>query len=114
MDETKKNIGIACSLLKMYEIAVNVSSDEIKKFKTYKSNLYGMQHIYSFDYRNKQYYITDDYSLMDKPKLIRDIIEEIKPNLKGHALINPIPQSDGAKYASGLDGIEYYLWEVPA
>lgn len=51
---------------------------------------------------------------MDSPKYIREVLAEINPRLKGHPLQNPITQSDGAKYASGLDDTEYYLWEEPS
>lgn len=108
------SIDIAYRLLRLYDVAGSGSSDDIKNFKRYKSKLFGMQDVFSFDYHNKHYSIINDYSLMDNPKYIRDVIEEINPHIKGRPLKNPIPQSDGALYASGLNGTEYYLWEEPS
>ncbi len=113
MDNVRTDINIACRLLELYQIAGAVSANNLSNFKIYKSKIYGMQRVLSFDFRNKHYYVSDDYSLMDNPKFIKDVIEDIIPNLKGKPLENPIPQTDGAKYASGLDGTEYYLWESP-
>jgi ABC-type uncharacterized transport system YnjBCD ATPase subunit len=59
------------------------------------------------------FYITNDYSLGDNLKYIQNVLIEVNPKLKGNAVKNPIPQSDGAIFASGLDGTEYYLWKSP-
>ena len=103
---------IACRLLEMYQVANCVNEDEIKELTTHSSKRYGMQHIYSFSYKDKHYYASDDYSLIDNPKFVKDVLMEIVPKLNGRLLKNPIPQSDGAIFASGIDGKEYYLWEA--
>ncbi len=72
-----------------------------------------MQDVYSFDYKENHFYITNDYSLGDNLKYIQNVLIEVNPKLKGNAVKNPIPQSDGAIFASGLDGTEYYLWKSP-
>lgn len=113
MDGDSKSIDTACRLLELYKVAKNTDTKEISSFKIYKSKIYGMTKVYSFDFKNKHYYISDDYSLMDNPDFIRNVLEQINPSLKGNPLKNPVPQSDGANYASGLDGTEYYLWEAP-
>lgn len=97
----------------MYNVADKINPEELIDFKTHKSTLYGMTNIFSFTYGGKHYYITDDYSLMDDPRFIKDVLQGVCPNLKGNPMTNPNPQSDGAKYASGLNGTEYYLWEAP-
>jgi hypothetical protein len=111
MNKSAKETEIACRLLEMYKVATCVEDDEIKELTTHNSNQYGMQHIYSFVYKDKHYYATDDYTLMDDYKFVKDVLMEIVPKLNGKLLKNPIPQSDGAIYASGIDGKEYYLWE---
>lgn len=109
--QDKEKLDVLCRLLESYQVADKVSPDEIKNFKTYKSQLYGMAHVYSFGYKDRRYYVTDDYSLMDNPKYVQDVFAEIDPQTTGTLLKNPAPQSDGATYASGLNGAEYYLWE---
>ena len=113
MDINKKTITICCKLLEIYQVAQAPSLDEIKGFKKYKAQRYGFTNVYSFDYKNKHYYVSDDYSLADSPKYLRDILEDISLMVKGGPLKNPMPQSDGAIFASGLDGVEYYLWVEP-
>lgn len=70
-------------------------------------------YLLTFNYKGKHYYLVDDYSLGDAPKYVQDILEEINHLLKGKILKNPVPQSDGAKYATGIGNNEYYLWESP-
>lgn len=89
----------------------NVDANDIKNVKTLNSQLYALGPILTFDYKDKHYYLVDDYSLGDNTKYVRDIIEEINHSLNGGILKNPEPQSDGAIYATGIGGIEYYLWE---
>lgn len=112
MPDTSKNLNIICELLKAYEVAEQVSLEDIHNFKTYKSSLYGMTSVYSFVYQNQHYYVSDDYLLMDNPAYIRNVLEDINSHLHGKLIQNPVPQTDGAKYALGLNGTEYYLWEV--
>ncbi|GAC1391481.1 MAG: hypothetical protein NVSMB46_04120 [Candidatus Saccharimonadales bacterium] len=102
-----------CRLLELYGISEKISTKDVVKLEIYKSKIYGMQDVYSFDFKDSHYYITNDYSLNDSPKYIKDILIEVNPNLKGSVVENPIVQSDGAKYATGLDGTEYYLWKSP-
>lgn len=104
--------NLACKLLKSYAVAENLSTEEINNFKTFKSNLLGMQNIYSFEFSGVKYYATDDYTLGDNPEDIKRVLEEINPNITGEPLKNPIPQSDGAIYACSIDGAEYYLWQT--
>lgn len=108
MDEGVKNL--AYQLLQLYGVLKNAKPSEVTNIKSHKSSIYGMQHVYSFQYKDTKFYITDDYSLMDNPKFIRDVIAEFTPLLKGYPVENPTPQTDGAIYASGLGGNEYYLW----
>lgn len=108
-----KYIETACRLLELYDVAPSVNTNEIRNFKTYQSNIYGMANIYSFQYKDNHYYICDDHSLMDNPKFIKNVLKQFNSNIKGWPLRNPLPQSDGAIYALGLDETEYYLWEAP-
>ena len=98
-------------LLRLYNQAINPSLDEIKNLVVHKSTDYGMQNVYSFTYKGSQYYATDDYSLMDNPKYIEAVIKEFYPNLNGKPLKTIQKQSDGAQYACGINGVEYYLWQ---
>ncbi|MCW1908816.1 MAG: hypothetical protein KIH63_005770 [Candidatus Saccharibacteria bacterium] len=103
---------IVSELLRTYGIVANVDAKEITEFRAFKSHIFGMQSVYRFTYKGKRYYATDDYSLMDNPDYVREVLEEFQPNLKGRLVKNPIPQSDGAIYATGTDGREYYLWSA--
>ena len=108
-NDTDKNL---CSrLLVAYEISKNVDTVEIKHFKKYKSRLFGFCNVYSFTYKNRDFLVSDDYSLMDDPKYIKAVFKDASELEEGKLIENPVPQSDGAKYALGLDGTEYYLWE---
>lgn len=112
MDE-ECQIEICRQLLEIYGSGSDVIQSDVKDFKVYRSQLYGRTNVYSFIYKNNRYYVTDDYSLMDVPEYIKNVFKDINPQLSGVLLKNPVPQSDGAIYASGLDGVEYYLWEAP-
>lgn len=111
LSKLNERLRICSKLLELYEVGSGVELGDIKNFKVHKSHVYGHASIYQFDYGNKCYYVTDDYSLGDDPQYIKDVLEEINSALQGRLLKNPTPQSDGAVYASGLDGVEYYLWE---
>ena len=101
-----------CSrLLAAYEIDKEVTETEIKDLQIHKSRMYGFHSVYSFRYKNREYLVSDDYSLMDDPKYIKAVFEDATELRDGKLIENPLPQSDGAKYALGLDGTEYYLWE---
>ena len=110
MHSNDKAKYICCELLKAYAISKNVDQAEIDSFKIYKSRLYGFCNVYSFRYKDRDYLVSDDYSLMDDPKYIKAVFEDATDLKEGKLIENPIPQSDGAKYALGLDGTEYYLW----
>jgi len=99
--------------LDAFGVDKNIDANYIKNVKTHSSQLYALGSVFTFDYKDKHYYLVDDYSLADDPKYVQDILEEINHLLKGNILKNPTPQSDGAKYATGIDGNEYYLWESP-
>lgn len=107
-DKAKK---LCCKLLKAYAISKNVDTVEIENFKKYKSRMFGFCDVYSFTYKNRDFLVSDDYSLMDDPKFIKAVFEEATELEEGKLIGNPVIQSDGAKYALGLDGTEYYLWE---
>lgn len=109
---TSDQIKICVRLLELYSVDSDVDAGNIESFKAYKSHLFGCTNIYSFIYKNKSYYATDDYSLMDNPKFVIDVLSEVVPKINGKLLKNPIVQSDGAIYACGVDGTEYYLWEA--
>lgn len=68
-------------------------------------------HVYGFIHKGAKSYVSDDYSLNNDPKLIELAIRDIDHTVRGRLLKNPLPQSDGATYASGLDGVEYYVWK---
>lgn len=104
-------IKICIRLLELYKVGDHIGVSDIGDFKAFKSQLYGFMNVYSFDYKNHRYYVTDDYSLMDDPKFIKNVLADAIPKLNGKPLKNPTPQSDGAVFACGLDGNEYYLWE---
>lgn len=99
--------------LEAFGVEKNVNANNIKNIKVHSSQLYALGPVFTFDYKDKHYYLVDDYSLGDDPKYVQDILKEINHLLKGEILKNPTPQSDGAKYATGIDGTEYYLWENP-
>lgn len=67
--------------------------------------------ILSFNYKNRKFYISDDYSLADNPEYVKNLIQDINHFIKGNIVKNPTPQSDGAHCALGFNGVEYYLWE---
>lgn len=104
--------NLIIKVLETYEVSDSVDTSEIMSLKSFKTNLYGQGNIYSFDYKNNHYYVVDDYSLMDNPDYIKKVIEEINPKLTGGPLKNPASQSDGAVYACGIEGAEYYLWRI--
>ncbi|HMT55882.1 MAG TPA: hypothetical protein PKD20_03320 [Candidatus Saccharibacteria bacterium] len=93
-------------------VDTDIDASNIENFKAYRSQIFGRANIYSFVYKSKQYYVTDDYSLMDNSKFVTDVLSEVAPKLNGKLLKNPIAQSDGAIYACGVDGTEYYLWRA--
>lgn len=104
--------SLCARLLSEYGIDRKINQVDIKQLKIYKSRMYGFCNIYSFSFKNRNFLVSDDYSLMDDPKYIKAILEDAT-ELKGGKLIeNPVAQSDGAKYTLGLDGTEYYLWET--
>lgn len=108
MDDTHATIA---KLLNLYGEASNAAPQDIEKLSIHKAERFGLTHIYSFAYNGAKYYVSDDYSLNDEPRLVELVIRDINHTLQGHLLKNPTPQSDGAMYASGLDGVEYYLWK---
>jgi hypothetical protein len=103
---------ICSKLLEIYNVAKNVESHDLKHFTTHISQLYGFAHIFSFDYKDHHYYVSDDYSLDDKLEYVKNVFLEIDTKLQGALLKNPVAQSDGARYAAGLNGVEYYLWQA--
>ena len=105
------NTELAAKILEGYRIAEAVSSDEISNFKVHKAQRYALTQILSFKYQDRKFYISNDYSLGDNPKYVKDLIEDINHLVKGTIVKNPTPQSDGAQYALGFKGAEYYLWE---
>lgn len=98
-------------LLASFKADANIKAADLKKFRVSESKLYARGPIYVFVYKDKRYYVVDDYSLADNPKWVKDILLENNHLLEGGLVENPIPQADGAKYAAGLEGVEYYLWE---
>ena len=108
---TLKQRSLCAEIIKLYGIHKSPSASDVTKLQVMKSHVYGMQTVYRFTIMDKTFYISDDYSLMDSPAYMRQVIEEFEPKLKGRLLRNPVPQSDGAIYARGFAGTEYYLWE---
>jgi hypothetical protein len=113
MNINKFDPNLICQILRSYAITKNVLPEHIKNISVYQSQIYGMQQVIKFEYLNHQYYISNDYSLMDNPKFVHDVLSEVNPDLEGKLLKSPITQSDGADYAIGVNGVEYYLWQSP-
>jgi len=110
----KENHKTICAgLLELFQVDEGIDTKDIENLKLHKSQNYALGPVYAFNYKGKHYYGVDDYSLGDDSELVRDILLDINHLLKGRIMKNPTPQSDNAKYATGLDGIEYYLWESP-
>lgn len=107
-------LNICAKLLELFKVAPAVAASDIKNLKIYKSQSHALGRVYRFDYKDKRYYAVDDYSLDDNPDYVRDILLDINHLLKGRLLANSTEQPDGAKFAEGLDGVEYYLWEAPS
>ncbi|MGB4759368.1 MAG: hypothetical protein WBP26_04925 [Candidatus Saccharimonadales bacterium] len=108
----KSNTKNLCSrLLTAYGINTSVDASDIKELKIYKSRLFGFCSVYSFSYKNRNFLVSDDYSLMDDLNYIKAVLEDATELSNGKLVENPKPQSDGAKYALGLNETEYYLWE---
>lgn len=104
-------LTICANLLNNYDEADNATYKDIENVSVNKSQQYGLMHVYGFTYNGVQYYVSDDYSLNDDARLVENVIRDINNTLQGQLLKNPVPQSDGAIYAAGLDGVEYYLWK---
>ena len=109
----ERNRNICIRLLVLFQVAKIVAPKDITNLKVYTSQNYAYGPVYAFDYNNKRYYVIDDYSLNDDPRYVKKILLDINPLLKGNILRNATYQADGARYAEGLNGIEYYLWEAP-
>lgn len=105
------NNELVAKILEKYRIDETVSSDEISDLTIHKAQQYALTRIFSFKYKDRKFYISDDYSLGDNPKYVKDLIQDINHFVKGNIVKNPTPQSDGAQYALGFKGVEYYLWE---
>lgn len=106
------NIFVTCAeLLVLYGEADEVASVKLKELQTYQAKRYAFADIYGFKYNDARYYVTNDYSLNDSLKYVDNVLRDIDHNLEGSLLKNPWPQSDGAVYASGLSGVEYYLYK---
>lgn len=105
------NAELVARILEEYRIDQAVSPNEITNLKVFKAQQYGLTQIFSFKYKDRKFYISDDYTLGDNPKYVKNLIEDINHLVKGGIVKNPTPQSDGAQYALGFNGMEYYLWE---
>jgi hypothetical protein len=105
------NIELVARILAKYQIDKNVSMGDITDLKVHKAQQYALTKILSFNYKDRKFYISDDYSLGDNPLYVKDLIQDINHLLGGNIVKNPIAQSDGTLYALGLNGVEYYLWE---
>jgi len=105
------NVELAAKILEEYRIHTHISPDEIINMKEHKAQQYGLTKILSFHYSSRKFYISDDYSLGDNPKYVKDLIQDINHLVGGDIVKNPNPQSDAAQYTLGLNGVEYYLWE---
>ena len=110
----KTELNICAKLLELFRVSTNVTPADIENLKIHKSQSYALGPVYAFDYKDNHYYVVDDYSLNDDPERVKDILLGVNHMLKGKILKNTTLQSDGAKYAEGLGGVEYCLWEVPS
>ena len=109
----ENELKICVELLKLFHISESVSPDEIEHLKIHRSQIYVLGPVYAFDYQKNHYYVVDDYSLGDDLEDVKNILLDINHLLKGNIVRNSSDQSDGAIYAEGFDGTEYYLWEAP-
>lgn len=103
-----KNAELAANILEQYQISSNVQPAEISNLKTHKRT---SSEVLGFTYKDRKFYISNDYTLDDNPEAVRRVIQDVNHLLKGSIVKNPIPQSDGAQYALGFEDVEYYLWE---
>ncbi|MCA9337342.1 hypothetical protein KC951_01385 [Candidatus Saccharibacteria bacterium] len=109
--DTKKQCA---AILESFKIANKVKVNDIKNLKAHKSQLYALGPVYAFDYKDKHYYIVDDYSLGDDENQVKDILSEINHLLKGNIVKSPYHfTAEGSEHIVGLDGNQYYLWESP-
>jgi hypothetical protein len=110
-DEKKK---ICAQLLELFKIVDKADVQEVLNFRLHKSQDYALGPVYSFDYKEKHYYVVDDYSLGDEEKYVKNILLEINHLLKGKIVKSPIHfTSEGSEHIMGLNGNQYYLWESP-
>lgn len=103
--------SICANLLNLYEQADGASSHEINTLRVHKAQQYALADIYSFFYDGVKYYVSNDYSLDDNPKYVEALIRDVDHSLTGRLLKSPVSQDDGAIYAVGMDGTEYYMWK---
>jgi hypothetical protein len=105
----QSDAALCAELLKRFHIAEDVLPQDIKNLKIHKSQSYALQNVFAFDYEDKHYYIVDDYSLGDDPKLVESILMDINHLLKGRIVKNPEPSDDKDQYVAS----NYYLWQSP-
>ena len=109
--ETPRKTVLIATLLNKFHVGETISPTDIKDVVEHDAKRYASTKIFSFRYNGRSFFISDDYSLNDSPRRVEALIQDIKPTAQGHIISNPEPQSDDAKYALGLNGTEYYLWE---
>lgn len=110
LEDAGSAYDICAKVLDYYRVAQDLSADKVSDIDVRVSQLYAFGPIISFTYGGVRYSIIDDYSLDDRQELMRDVLRSAGLSTKGSPIENPRPQSDGAKYAGGIDGVEYYLW----
>lgn len=103
-----KNAALAAHILQEFQIGSDIQPAEINNLKTHKRI---SSKVLGFTYKDRKFYISNDYTLDDNPEAVRRVIQDVNHLLKGSIVKNPIPQSDGAQYALGFEDVEYYLWE---
>lgn len=106
-----KTEWLCAKLLVAYGISPNAEPGMIDNLKTFQSQNYALGPVYAFDYRNKHYYVVDDYSLGDDPNYVKNILADINHLLTGEIVEKPLPQPVETKYAMKLGSSEYYLWK---
>lgn len=107
MDDQKK---ICITLLKLFKVADKAEPQDLQNFKSHKSQNYALGPVYSFDYKDKHYYVVDDYSLGDDEEYVKNILLDINHTLKGNIVRSPAQNSE---YCIELNTNQYYLWESP-
>ena len=98
------------TILEKFGLGKNIQITSIEHIQKFKSDSYALGDVWSFDYQGRHYYISNDYSLDNNPKYIRNVFEDVNRLLKGQLINNPLSKSSNL-YSMGVGSNEYYLWQ---